>query len=105
MRGARSMSQRYSQRLLRSRQTYWASQALFGMEMRNSFLFMFVRARGSRQCNIRYPTGRSVKACKECDTGLDSYFQDRIPRGIGPPCPARRQTRSGPRRDGMGEPN
>ncbi|KAL0834176.1 hypothetical protein Bca101_086065 [Brassica carinata] len=30
--------------------------------------------RRSRQCNIRYPAGRPPKVCKECGTGLGSYF-------------------------------
>ncbi|KAF3489829.1 hypothetical protein F2Q69_00055155 [Brassica cretica] len=57
----------------------------------------------SKQCNIRYPAGRSAKAYKECGTGLGSYFLNRIPRRTGPPCPVRRQTHSGPGRDGRTE--
>ncbi|KAF3589631.1 hypothetical protein F2Q69_00028458 [Brassica cretica] len=60
--------------------------------------------RRSKQCNIRYPAGRSAKAYKECGTGLGSYFQNRIPRGTGPPCPARRQTRSVRSRTGRENP-
>ncbi|KAJ4907736.1 Nucleotide-binding alpha-beta plait domain protein [Raphanus sativus] len=54
---------------------------------------------------VNNPAGWPAKACYKCGTGLDSYIEDRIPRGTGPLCTGRRRTRSGSRRDGTGEPN
>ncbi|WZZ05118.1 hypothetical protein YC2023_091039 [Brassica napus] len=52
----------------------------------------------------RRPAGQPAKVYIFCGTGLGRHFEDRSPRGTGPLLPARRLTRCGTGRNGMGKP-
>ncbi|WZZ51843.1 hypothetical protein YC2023_051950 [Brassica napus] len=52
----------------------------------------------------RRPAGRPAKANIFRGTGLDRHFEDRSPRGTCPMWPARRLTRRGTGRNGIGKP-